>query len=655
MKGACARVAKGIALLSFWLPCLLNSQPIRYQLLPLSFLPGSASLSPSDTPILDSLASFLQKTGARVEIGGHTDNLGTPNQNEELSRLRAQAVSDYLQTKHKIPLSQLTVRGYGPSQPVATNRTPAGRAKNNRIEITVLSNIASAIMSRQQGTVRVRKPGMTDWNEVLTEQRITIADVIETDSAGRALIMFDEGAKIQLFPRTVVLCTEINSQVIQLWAESGSLHIDNYASVENTNRLTISSHDHKVISRSGDGFLIVRPNELDALSVWRGAMTVEDLRSGQTVEVKAGYGVQGIAGLPLESPMVLPSTPVIHSISGQDTLWLESGEPLKFTLYITKPDTITSWIMLSRDKERQDIIAEIMSNDDSLFFSGSRADAVYASVCGVSANHLISPWTASRLIGVARKTTGPKLIITRQSFEIQDHKAILRLEGKTEPLSRLAVNQENIRIPDDGSFSMMIKLKPGTNRISLTATNRWGHATKRIISLTPNLKHQLEIFAGPSYLSGSGYNTSRIGLSYGGAIKLRMSNKLYLGASGISGKIGCRTTVWEPEGDRYQTNFLLGGFGLAYHINPEARFVYHAGTEAGLIYWKSFYNEELYEWAINPYVGLNGGVMMVISGRCSFLLSAGAGYLRNKEKYNLGAQGIKYLLLAGRFGVVFSF
>ncbi len=655
MKGACGRVAKGILLLSWWLPCLLNSQPIKYQLLPLSFAPGSAALAASDSPIMDSLAAFLQKSGARIEIGGHTDNLGTSTQNEELSRVRAQAISDYLQTKHKIPLTQLSVKGYGPGQPIATNRTPAGRAKNNRIEITILSDIPSAALKPLRGVIRVRKAGLTDWREVQTTQRVSVMDWIETDSAGYCTLIFDRGGMVRVRPRTVLLCEEILPDRAGLWSEGGSCRIDNHSAGESKTQLTITTAATRVTSRSCDGFMVIQPNYLDAVSVWRGAVTVQDRLEGPVLDVAAGYGVRGRVGSALEPACVLPQTPVVNSVSGQDTIWFEPGKPVKFILRYSKPDTVSARILLSRDKDQQDVIAEIDTADDSLDYTAYAVDAVFASISAVNAAGLVSPRTPVRLICVARKTTGPKLVINRQTVETEDGKKVLRIDGMTDPLSKLAVNQDNIKIPDDGSFSMMIRLKPGTSRITLTATNRWGHATKRIINLTAGFRRQAMVFAGPSYLSGSGFNTSRIGLIYGASLATRLPNKLAFGLFAGSGKIRCRTTDWEPDGEHYQTTFMIGGLNLTYGLNPDAPVVFQAGIEAGLMYWKSYFDDELREWAFSPYGGLNAGATISLSERIGVAATAGAGYLRNKDKFNLGAQGTKYFLPTGRLGLVFGF
>ena len=72
-----------------------------------------------------------------IEISGHTDNTGSAENNERLSRLRAKAVRDYLISKGG-DINRITYKGYGPRQPIASNDTKEGRKLNRRTEFQVL-------------------------------------------------------------------------------------------------------------------------------------------------------------------------------------------------------------------------------------------------------------------------------------------------------------------------------------------------------------------------------------------------------------------------------------------------------------------------------------------------------------------------------------
>jgi outer membrane protein OmpA-like peptidoglycan-associated protein len=72
----------------------------------------------------------------RIEIGGHTDNVGKPADNLALSNNRAKAVVRYLISKG-IAASRMTAKGYGETKPIADNSSEEGRAKNRRTELKV--------------------------------------------------------------------------------------------------------------------------------------------------------------------------------------------------------------------------------------------------------------------------------------------------------------------------------------------------------------------------------------------------------------------------------------------------------------------------------------------------------------------------------------
>jgi outer membrane protein OmpA-like peptidoglycan-associated protein len=99
---------------------------------------GKATLQDSSFKVLDELVAYLvRKDDEKIEIGGHTDNVGSAASNLKLSEDRAKAVRDYLISKG-IDGARLTSKGYGMTKPISDNKTPAGRAENRRTEVTII-------------------------------------------------------------------------------------------------------------------------------------------------------------------------------------------------------------------------------------------------------------------------------------------------------------------------------------------------------------------------------------------------------------------------------------------------------------------------------------------------------------------------------------
>ncbi len=87
---------------------------------------------------LNELLAFLKEyPNVEIEIRGHTDNVGTPNYNQDLSKRRAAAVAWFLK-RRGISSNRLKTFGFGATQPVSPNETSVGRSENRRVEIKVI-------------------------------------------------------------------------------------------------------------------------------------------------------------------------------------------------------------------------------------------------------------------------------------------------------------------------------------------------------------------------------------------------------------------------------------------------------------------------------------------------------------------------------------
>jgi OmpA-OmpF porin, OOP family len=102
------------------------------------FESGSATLTPRGVAVLDEVLNAMKTLppGRKVQVIGHTDNLGSRDANIALAAARADSVKAYLVAK-AMPADMIEPSGAGPDRPVASNATPDGRARNRRIEFRV--------------------------------------------------------------------------------------------------------------------------------------------------------------------------------------------------------------------------------------------------------------------------------------------------------------------------------------------------------------------------------------------------------------------------------------------------------------------------------------------------------------------------------------
>ena len=102
-----------------------------------NFEQSSYVLLPESYSELNQLAEALKRHPClRIEVSGHTDNIGDPRLNQTLSEYRAKIVATYL-IRQGIEESRITARGYGGNQPIVDNNSEANRARNRRVEIRV--------------------------------------------------------------------------------------------------------------------------------------------------------------------------------------------------------------------------------------------------------------------------------------------------------------------------------------------------------------------------------------------------------------------------------------------------------------------------------------------------------------------------------------
>ncbi|HEX9104165.1 MAG TPA: OmpA family protein [Polyangia bacterium] len=104
----------------------------------ISFANGKAVILPSSFAVLDKATQVLKDYPTiKLEIQGHTDDVGPHDKNVALSQARADAVQKYL-VDHGVEGARLSAKGYGPDKPIADNKTKAGKAQNRRVEFQLV-------------------------------------------------------------------------------------------------------------------------------------------------------------------------------------------------------------------------------------------------------------------------------------------------------------------------------------------------------------------------------------------------------------------------------------------------------------------------------------------------------------------------------------
>ncbi len=134
-RDRCPRTPAGMRVDALGCPVLFSGPSRAFVLQGVTFQTGSASLTGTSVATLDQVAASLKAhPELRVQIAGYTDDQGTLAANRRLSQARADAVRGYL-IRRGVAAAQLTARGYGSANPLDSNSTAAGRARNRRVEL----------------------------------------------------------------------------------------------------------------------------------------------------------------------------------------------------------------------------------------------------------------------------------------------------------------------------------------------------------------------------------------------------------------------------------------------------------------------------------------------------------------------------------------
>jgi outer membrane protein OmpA-like peptidoglycan-associated protein len=117
---------------------------------------GRAQLKDGSTRVMvDALEMIRAHPDKRILVAGYTDNVGNPQSNLTLSTARAEAVRDWLIGASGIPATQFAIQGYGDTRPIASNDTETGRAKNRRVEITLVPDAGTGTPQLGSPTARI--------------------------------------------------------------------------------------------------------------------------------------------------------------------------------------------------------------------------------------------------------------------------------------------------------------------------------------------------------------------------------------------------------------------------------------------------------------------------------------------------------------------
>ncbi|MBU1356022.1 MAG: OmpA family protein [Candidatus Edwardsbacteria bacterium] len=641
--------------------CQVWGQAIKFEFSNIQFRTGRASIDPKTYPALDSLAEFLKNSGAKIEVAGHTDNVGGARVNQRLSRQRAEAVRRRLISRHRIPASRLVAKGYGELFPLVPNLTAEYRAKNRRVEITILSKIRTARLTYIQGNVFTRKQGISSWQSAVLDQVLTIQDEVVTDSLGRAEITFDNGTRIKVLPRSDIVITK------QAWDEkegAGDTELkllmgrtlSKVAKLRNSKDRFFVATPTAVAGIRGTEFIVEhRPDRTALLSVWENSVSWQGQIAGSIEkEVPSGKGCRCRHGQQPEPLVDLPAPPFPKSPAANDTFFYNPDRTRSITYHWSKPADIKAHLLVWQDVDQNEVLADAVVSTDSFKMVPPKTDKIYWSLTAIdSIGFEGQPWP-SRVLNLSRKLDNPRLDILSPKSEQKINSNMTLVTGQTDLKALITINGLAVATAQDGGFAQQVKLTPGINNIMITSTDRAGNITSVAFSVvsSPLKRYELQPFGAGIKLLGGDMDFSAIGFIAGAKAAYNINEKYSLGILGGYSEVGARDVTEIPN--EYLTSMTLAGAFVKYTFAPGAAVTPYLTAEAGAIMWKNQYSDAILYESNSPFIAIGPGVRFNLKPGIGLQAEGKAGFMANNDP-NSGPMDANNLFLVGSFAICFGF
>ncbi|MDO9391263.1 MAG: OmpA family protein [bacterium] len=645
------------------LPSLLFAQAIKFEFSNIRFKSGSAVIETATLSALDTLGQFLMRSGARVEVAGHTDNVGDKRKNQKLSQQRAQSVCNYLTTKHRIAPSQLTAKGYGDLIPLMPNLTDEYRAKNRRVEITVLSKIRTARLSYLQGNVFTRKQGISRFQPASLGQVLTILDEVVTDSTGRAEVTFDNGSRVRVNPGSDLVIEEQSWETGNKKAQIGLNLIAGkaYARISKLGdkKESFTLATPTAVSGKGTEFVVEsKPDRTALLSVWEDNVLWRG-RAANSIDksIAAAQGSRCLSGQHPELAENLPKPPMPKAPAANDTFFYNPDKPKNIKFTWSRSEGVKTHLIVARDYELREVVADIITEKESFSLKPGKTDDVfYWMLTALDEIGLEGqPWP-TRTLRLVRKVEGPRLRIGRPKMGENVKQLKLLVDGSTDLKAELTINGKPALLSAAGDFSELILLKAGENVITVAATDQAGNESTSSLKIfcapTPVVDASLTI--GAIKLMGGEADAASLGLSGTARLIYNLNQYWGLGVAGGYGQSGVEADDWEPRSADFTTTAVPASAIGRFTILPEAKMSPYVTFEAGAVFWQNKLSGVTQTSGTALFGALGSGVRFTVNERVSILADVSAGYMM-ADTVNAGSIDKNNLIIRGGAGVMLGF
>lgn len=506
-----------------------------------SFETGKSDFNPIFASFLNKLGDFLKENqGLIIEIGGHTDNSGTPAINQKLSLSRAQWLKEFLVRDLGIDKDRILVKGYSSDFPIADNSTPKGRAMNRRIEIAALKNDNPAgKLTYLRRDVFTKLPDKVDFIRATINQDLFHLYRVLTRNESNANVTFQDLSKINLGPQSLMIIYSLLERSVRL-PRKQNVHLMTGGLRTKLNELKgglqVETPSCLISSNSVEILVGIDEKKMSALSVFDGKSEVK--AQGKKVEVPGGFGTTVEMGKPPDPPEPLPKAPqLIKPIESRINL---PGKPdtdkVSIQFQWQRADTADRYhLQVASDPQFEKILEDKTLGDntgDLVLGIGT-----YYWRVAVINKRGIEGYDSHSFFAITESLPGLPdlpLEITPGTEDIyKTTQPIFTVYGKTIAGTRIMIKDQQFQANDRGEFSGTIPLHLGWNHIQVQAIHPgfqqkiiWLSFYRRVLGTSAatialrfdqavqsdNLENTYALQVGKSFSLGSRFETE---LSFG--------------------------------------------------------------------------------------------------------------------------------------------
>ncbi len=336
---------------------------------------------------------------------------------------------------------------------------------------------AEATLTSKKGTVENKPPAQSYWNSIELNSKLKEGEKVRTKSDSGAEITFQDGNRIRLNENAQALIQTMRIDLLNKKRQSNvSLEQgDAFAYLKGSRTKKNFNVDIKGLNTNvkSNNFWVKKDKNSTKIANYDGEIEVS--AKGKTVVIKKNQGLKVDKGRELKEPKALLAE---AELTGPENRKLFFNEDVILS-WNPVNDASSYWVEISREESFEDLFIFHKGVTKTTFNFGNKGNGIYYwRIAAVDKEGLPGPKGNYRSFRVQPDKLGPYLVIFEPEEDSYTTAGEITLKGKTETESVLSINDKNVKVEPDGSFSAAVTLEEGANTIRIIAVDKAGNKSE---------------------------------------------------------------------------------------------------------------------------------------------------------------------------------